>query len=647
VLISPSGYWYENDDHDGSAERSRIETVADQSGEWVVYATSLSGGEVGDYRLSIDRTPSSLPGQRFERGTLAAGDEALPGGEWADRLTFSGEAGGYAWIDLRSSQFDPYLVVHGPGGESWENDDFEGSLERSVLGLALPQAGDYEVVVTSAFAGETGAWDLTLRQDLRPEPARRVEEGELAEGDERLRSGELVDEFRFEATAGQQLRLVLASDDFDTYLILVDPRGGHVESDDDANGDSSIGTRLTTPGTHRVLVTSYEPAETGAYTLSIDLGEVRSAELERLPVGESRQGRLEAGDDEVDGAFLDRYAFRAEAGTAVEIVLSASDFDTYLWLAMPDGSVLENDDDWDDLGRSRLQLTLGLTGGYELGVTSYDPGASGGYVIEVRNATAAPFAGAPNRTFALLVGISDYGGRASDLEHTAEDARHLGDALVERAGLHPDDTVLLVDSQATIGNVRQALTNLAGRMTVADELIVFYSGHGNRVRRDSYQPADPDAVDETLTLYDDDLLDDELAALLDPVPGRVLLVLDSCFAGGFAKDVISAPGRMGLFSSEEDVTSSVADKFRAGGFLAAFFVDALEDGWADGGDGYLTTLELSHYLHERYRSDVKGGGPEDFVRTEGPQLGYQRLVVDRGSLSPADVLFRIRPDPGS
>jgi hypothetical protein len=34
-------------------------------------------------------------------------------------------------------------------------------------------------------------------------------------------------------------------------------------------------------------------------------------------------------------------------------------------------------------------------------------------------------------------------------------------------------------------------------------------------------------------------------------------------------------------SSEEDVTSSVAAKFRAGGYLAAFLADAVGDGLAD------------------------------------------------------------------
>ena len=104
--------------------------------------------------------------------------------------------------------------------------------------------------------------------------------------------------------------------------------------------------------------------------------------------------------------------------------------------------------------------------------------------------------------------------------------------------------------------------------------------------------------------------------------------------------MISVPGRTGLFSSEEDVTSSVAAKFRAGGYLAVFLADAIGDGLADADDdGQISAIELSQYIHERYRTDLKSGGPGDFVRTGGPQLGHQHLVVDRGSIGPREILF--------
>jgi hypothetical protein len=111
-------------------------------------------------------------------------------------------------------------------------------------------------------------------------------------------------------------------------------------------------------------------------------------------------------------------------------------------------------------------------------------------------------------------------------------------------------------------------------------------------------------MDETIELYDGPLTDDEMNRMFENVGAGVsLVILDACFSGGFAKDVISAPGRMGLFSSEEDVTSSVAAKFRAGGYLAVFLADAVGDGLADAdGDGGVSAIELSQYLHERYRA---------------------------------------------
>ena len=97
---------------------------------------------------------------------------------------------------------------------------------------------------------------------------------------------------------------------------------------------------------------------------------------------------------------------------------------------------------------------------------------------------------------------------------------------------------------------------------------------------------------------------------------------------------------MGLFSSEEDVTSQVAVKFQAGGYLAVFFDEAVRGHYADQDmDRELTAIELSQYLHDRYRADVKAFGSPQYVSTGGPQSSYQHLVVDRGGVSPYSVLF--------
>ncbi len=65
-------------------------------------------------------------------------------------------------VDLNSADFDTYLIVVSPDGEEFENDDFEGDLDRSLLSIILPQSGRYEVWVTSYSAYEAGSYRLRV-----------------------------------------------------------------------------------------------------------------------------------------------------------------------------------------------------------------------------------------------------------------------------------------------------------------------------------------------------------------------------------------------------------------------------------------------------------------------------------------------------
>jgi hypothetical protein len=329
--------------------------------------------------------------------------------------------------------------------------------------------------------------------------------------------------------------------------------------------------------------------------------------------------------------------------------MSSQAFDTYLVVLAPNGDDVQNDDFDGNTSRSRIELELPETGRYRILATSYGSGETGSYEILLSegDASSSPGRSGPDgtsggRVFGLFAGISEYGGRAGDLPYTAEDATRLQEAMIRGGGMRPGDGILLQNEQVTVGNVRRSLEDLGGRMGAGDTFVFFYSGHGGRTPIEAPQPSDPDALNETLELYDGAISDDEFGELLNVIPaGTTLVFLDACFSGGFSKDIISVPDRMGLFSSEEDVTSSVAGKFRAGGYLAVFLADAIGDRLADGDeDGEITAIELSQYIHERYRFDLKSGGPGDYVRTGGPQLGYQHLVVDRGSIGPRQVLFR-------
>lgn len=604
-------------------------------------------------RISLRADAPSGQGD-VRRGRLERGDDTLPTGEYSDDYTFLGERGQRAVVDLRSGDFDPYILVRSPSGEQFDNDDFEGDASRSLLSLDLTETGEYRVTVTSYKSGETGGYTLLIDLDGNARLVARTEHGgELAPGDRTLSSGEYVDAFEFEGSPGQHVSIDLLSSAFDTYLILRDPAGEQQENDDADDGGvghSRVEADLTESGTYTVLVTSYEEGETGAYRLTIDPTadsetSPASRDVTTLIVGRPATGELAPGDQTFEaGEYHDVYVFDGRENDTVRLELSSTDFDTYLALVTPSGEEIANDDYDGDTDRSIIEVTLPEDGRYRVQATSYGAAEIGAYRLLMTATTTGPRVErrSQGRVYGIFAGISDYPEGVADLAYTAEDATRIRDALIRGGGMRAEDAFTLVESEATVGNLTHAIRSIARRIEPEDTFVLFYSGHGGRLERAAGpESSDPDGLDETISLYDGDLRDDELRALFDEIQaGTALLWLDSCFSGGFAKDIVSAPGRMGIFSSEEDVTSQVAGKFRAGGYLSAFLDEAIAQGNADADDdGALTALELSQYLHERFRDDVKGPSRGEFVRTGGPQMGYQHLVVDRGSIGPYDVLF--------
>lgn len=591
----------------------------------------------------------------LQRGTLASDDDELEGFGYVDSYTFEGVAGQTAVIDLQSADFDTYLVIETPGGGQFSNDDYEGSYSRSLLSLELAESGTYTVHVTSFDSAATGSYTLEM---LDAVPAGggedQVYSGTLAAGDTTYQDGEYFDTYTFSGSPGQTVTIELDSSEFDTYLVLDTPSGENQANDDAEDGSthSQLVVQLSEVGTYSVHATSYGAAETGDYELRISHGAAGGnsyTNRDSVPIdfGETLQGDLENTDiRSEDGNYQDYYAFIGEAGDSVQLDLRSGDFDTYLSVVTPNGQSIDNDDYDGSTDRSVVEFTLQQSGRYRVIASTYTGDTVGNYALMLNRGghTVEPLVRSSNggNIYGLFAGMADYPGEDNDLELTDQDALRTREALINGAGMSADNAYTLIDSDATNANFRSALASIGSQAGADDTVVIFYSGHGSFYERaDGPNNTDPDGRDESIELYDGPLLDDELAALLDDVhAGTILLVFDSCFSGGFAKDVVSAPGRMGLFSSEEDVTSQVAFKFQAGGYLAAFFDEAIRGNYADQDmNNELTAIELSQYLHDRYRADVKSFGSE-FVQTSGPQSSYQHLVVDRGGVGAYNVLFR-------
>ncbi len=243
-------------------------------------------------------------------------------------------------------------------------------------------------------------------------------------------------------------------------------------------------------------------------------------------------------------------------------------------------------------------------------------------------------------TYAVLVGISDYDG--APLPRTDEDAARIARALEANIPADRLEMHLLLNHDATRANVAQAFSDISTRVTRNDHVVFFFSGHGTPIE-DAGVRDEADGKDEAIVLIDGTMSDDELAAALDNTKGATAMVaLDSCFSGGFLFDVTNAKGRMGFFSSDEDVTSGVPTD--AGGYLSKALAEALEgqaDGVADGvsgqgRDGKLSALELEMYVRNHGTPGVEAS--DDHGRT----VGYQFIDIKRSDVSPDYVFIALQ-----
>ena len=286
---------------------------------------------------------------------------------------------------------------------------------------------------------------------------------------------------------------------------------------------------------------------------------------------------------------------------------------------------------------SRIDTVLAEDGEYVLTVTSFRPGETGEYRLTLGESPGLPRQlGVPGgqRVIALLVGVSDYGGRTNNLPNTDQDAQQLFDSLSGAGLLHPA-SIVLTNQEATAKNVAEAFARAGAQAGPNDLFLFFFSGHGDQVDV-TRNPQELDGRSETIELFDTAMTDAELAPMFAGVRSRMALaVIDACYSGGF-RNLVNRPNVMGLFSSEEDLTSLVADRFKAGGFLAYFLRSGLSGDADNDGDRIVTAGELATYVRRRFRRE--GDIP---ATTREDERNFQNLVIERGGIHVDDVVVRL------
>ncbi|WP_340588790.1 pre-peptidase C-terminal domain-containing protein [Erythrobacter alti] len=511
-----------------------------------------------------------------------------------------------------------------------------GLLTAAALGTVLiiaPVAAQGVLETGAAAVNATSELQLTKQQGKPRNGGGTIALGEQVEGF----LSEDTATYVMEGRAGQRIRISLTSARFDTVLRVTGPDGFETENDDAPGSDtldSRIDAVLPADGTYRLTVSAYANEGGGSFRLAtMDPANPTSGNARAIALGETASGILTQSDERAfDGAFVDYFTYSGRAGQRVTFDLGSSEIDTTLAIFLPDGREEKNDDfratDGTD---SRLSITLPQDGIYHIAASSFAPGETGRYSISLSEAeagvrTVRPASGSA-RVFALTVGVADYA-RISPLNRTDEDAERVTAALQD-AGVLAPESVTLINRDATRANFSSALGNITGVMGDDDLLLVFFSGHGEKVEN---MTTERDGSAETIELYDAPLFDYELAQMFEGIDARTLLVIDACFAAGFDNVVRQRNNRMGIFSSDEDTLSLVAVGEKSGGYISHVFRQAIEGGADLNGDRAVEAGELSEYMRrEFYRMVLEEPlvtDAEDFRDMQSP--GWQHIVVDRG-----------------
>ena len=131
-------------------------------------------------------------------------------------------------------------------------------------------------------------------------------DGVLEAGDQIFADDSLFDIHPFTGEAGQAITIRMASDEFDTYLIVIDAADQTIGSNDDASLSETNSTLLLTlpdTGSYRILATAFDQTQRGRYRLTVttaspaDLQQLASNHLFEQGTQQYEAGELPAALD--------------------------------------------------------------------------------------------------------------------------------------------------------------------------------------------------------------------------------------------------------------------------------------------------------------------------------------------------------------
>jgi len=366
-------------------------------GSYVIVARSFWPGQTGAYDLSVREGPDCSP-----LGTLALG-EAVTGTLTSDDCLF--EHGGIIdnWTLTTSTRQRLRMVVEGLEAGDLLVRDERGAGVEDIHWLSTPSYVRLEVdlpagswTVSPVSFDELSSESYELSVDLAP-PCSPGTELVLGEAEQATIGSEdclfdywnsIADSFVVSLPDPTQVEIVAKSADFHPVVVVRDHRGHNlvVARDDESNGQASAEASLDA-GAYAVYVLMDAYISSGDYSLTFS--ELACDDPTPVALGATVEEALGTGDClRPNGARLDEWTLVLAEETHVRIDMKSASFDAYLILRDETGAVIQQNDDGGAGTDARIERTLAV-GTYEIAASSFGPGQTGAYALEIAVAPAA------------------------------------------------------------------------------------------------------------------------------------------------------------------------------------------------------------------------------------------------------------------
>ena len=129
-------------------------------------------------------------------------------------------------------------------------------------------------------------------------------------------------------------------------------------------------------------------------------------------------------------------------------------------------------------------------------------------------------------THLLCIGINQYANGIETLNNAVRDAQAFEQILKDKYGV--TEVLTLYEEAATLAAIIDAFDSLRNQLTQTENLIIYFSGHGELVNNRGYWiPVDAVAGERHTYLYNHEIRD----LLFDLKAHHVLVIADACFSG--------------------------------------------------------------------------------------------------------------------